>query len=125
MVPGVAASEAGLFPSPCGLCMAQPWKCIAKHGARHSRRRSRAGLHYVYLLRSLADPRQTYVGYSTDLKARLRTHNTGGSAHTCKYRPWRLETYLAFGDKSLAMDLEHYLKSHSGKAFAAKRLWPG
>ena len=80
-------------------------------------------MHYVYLLRSLADPRQTYVGYSTDLKRRLRTHNAGGSPHTSKHLPWKLVTYLAFSEKRLALEFERYLKSHSGKAFAAKRLW--
>ena len=74
---------------------------------------------------NVPSPSLTDVGYSADLKARLRTHNAGGSAHTSKYRPWQLETSLAFGDKSLAMNFERYLKSHSGKAFAAQRLWPG
>jgi putative endonuclease len=98
---------------------------IAKHGARRSCKRSRASysMHYVYLLRSLADPMQTYVGYSTDLKTRLRTHNAGGSPHMSKYRPWGLVTYLAFIDKFQALEFERYLKSHSGQAFAAKRLW--
>ena len=80
-------------------------------------------MHYVYLIRSLADSMQTYVGYSTDLKTRLRTHNAGGSPHTGKHRPWQLVTYLAFSEKTLALEFERYLKSHSGKAFATKRLW--
>ncbi len=80
-------------------------------------------MHYVYLLRSLIDPGQTYVGYTADLKLRLRTHNAGGSPHTSKYRPWRLAAYLAFTNKLQALEFERYLKSHSGKAFAAKRLW--
>ncbi len=94
MVPGVALSEAGPVHT----------------------------MHYVYLLRSLSDPAQTYVGYSTELKQRFRVHNAGGSPHTSKYRPWRLVTYLAFSEKSQALEFERYLKSHSGKAFAAKRL---
>lgn len=98
---------------------------VAKQGARPSRIVSGPvhTMHYVYLLRSLTDIRQTYVGYSTDLKTRLRTHNAGGSPHTSRFRPWRLETYLAFSDKHQALAFEGYLKSHSGKAFAAKRLW--
>ncbi|MCC6415264.1 MAG: GIY-YIG nuclease family protein [Opitutaceae bacterium] len=81
-------------------------------------------MHYVYLLRSDSAPGYTYVGYSADLKTRLKTHNQGGSPHTAKYRPWKLETYLAFSTKTQALAFETYLKSHSGKAFAAKRLWP-
>ncbi|MES1168750.1 MAG: GIY-YIG nuclease family protein [Oleiharenicola lentus] len=81
-------------------------------------------MHYVYLLRSARDPAQTYIGYTTDLKVRLQTHNLGGSPHTRRYLPWRLETYLAFDEKFRALDFERDLKSHSGQAFAAKRLWP-
>ena len=80
-------------------------------------------MHYVYLLRSAEYPDQTYIGYTTDLRARLATHNSGGSKHTSKFRPWQLATYLAFSTKTQALAFESYLKSHSGKAFAAKRLW--
>lgn len=80
-------------------------------------------MHYVYLLRSDAHPAQTYVGYSTDLRARLAAHNAGESRPTAKYRPWQLSTYLAFSTKQRALDFEADLKSHSGKAFAAMRLW--
>ncbi len=80
-------------------------------------------MHYVYLLRTLAAPEQTYIGYTADLKNRLATHNRGGSSHTAKFRPWRLDSYSAFEGKTRALAFEAYLKSHSGKAFAAKRLW--
>ena len=78
---------------------------------------------YVYLLQSDRWPEQRYVGFSTDLKARLAVHNAGGSPHTSKFRPWHLKGDLAFREKQRALDFEHYLKSHSGKAFADKRLW--
>lgn len=81
-------------------------------------------MYYVYLLRSESHAAQTYVGYTSDLRQRLATHQAGGSLHTAKYRPWHLETYLAFSEKSKATAFEKYLKSHSGKAFARKRLWP-
>lgn len=44
-------------------------------------------MHYVYLLRSVEHTDQTYVGYTTDLRQRLETHNAGGSIHTAKFRP--------------------------------------
>ena len=78
---------------------------------------------YVYLLRSESDPAKTYIGCTENLKQRLATHNTGGSKHTSKYRPWRLITYHAFQEKLKALAFERYLKSHSGQAFARKRLW--
>ena len=80
-------------------------------------------MYYVYLLRSASHPDQTYVGFTTNLRARLATHQAGGSTHTAKFTPWSLCTYLAFSSKRQALDFERYLKSHSGKAFAAKRLW--
>jgi len=78
---------------------------------------------YVYMIRSIPYPDQTYVGFSADLKTRIKAHNHGQSPHTSKYKPWNLITYLAFNEKSTAMAFEKYLKSHSGKAFANKRLW--
>ena len=80
-------------------------------------------MHYVYLLQSETHPAQRYVGYSADLRQRIAVHNAGGSPHTSKYRPWQLVTYVAFSQKMAALDFERYLKSHSGKAFAGKRLW--
>ena len=77
-------------------------------------------MYYVYLLRSISDPEQTYIGYTEDLKTRLQAHNNGQSPHTSKYKPWDLITYLSFNDKSRAFSFEKYLKSHSGKAFANK-----
>jgi putative endonuclease len=80
-------------------------------------------MYYVYLLRSISHPNQTYVGFTEDLKSRLTAHNHGQSHHTSKYKPWQLTTYLAFKERSRALEFEKYLKSHSGKAFASKRLW--
>ncbi len=77
---------------------------------------------YVYLLQSVNYPDQTYYGLTDDLKNRLKVHNAGGSPHTAKYKPWQLETYVAFSDEKRAVDFERYLKSGSGRAFARKRL---
>jgi predicted GIY-YIG superfamily endonuclease len=54
---------------------------------------------------------------------RFISNNHGQSPHTSKYKPWNLISYLAFNDKARALSFEKYLKSHSGKAFANKRLW--
>jgi predicted GIY-YIG superfamily endonuclease len=77
-------------------------------------------MYYVYLIKSTTHPDQTYIGITSDLKARLKAHNEGRSPHTAKYKPWMLITYLAFSDKSKAADFEQYLKSGSGHAFANK-----
>ena len=75
-------------------------------------------MYYVYLLRSIPLPEQTYIGYTENLKIRLQAHNHGQSPHTSKYKPWALITYLSFNDKARALSFEKYLKSHSGKDFA-------
>jgi predicted GIY-YIG superfamily endonuclease len=75
------------------------------------------------MIRSIPYPNQTYVGYSENIKSRLTAHNCGQSPHTEKYKPRELVTYLAFKHRSRAMAFEKYLKSHSGKVFAKKRLW--
>lgn len=79
---------------------------------------------YVYIIRSLSYPDQVYTGATADLKRRIEDHNSGKSDHTSKFMPWALCWYCAFPDKYQALEFERYLKSHSGRAFATKRLCP-
>ena len=80
-------------------------------------------MYYVYLIESIGIEGQRYVGSTADLKLRLKQHNAGQSRHTAKFKPWRLVSYIAFADRTKAESFERYLKSGSGHAFAAKRLW--
>jgi predicted GIY-YIG superfamily endonuclease len=75
---------------------------------------------YVYVLSSVADPNRHYTGWTEDLDKRLRAHNAGQCPHTAKGRPWQVETAIAFRSREKAVAFEKYLKSHSGRAFAAK-----
>jgi putative endonuclease len=77
---------------------------------------------YVYIIRSVNFPDQEYTGATADLKRRIPDHNAGKSTHTAKFKPWKLIWYCAFPDKYKALAFEKYLKSHSGRAFAKKRL---
>ena len=79
--------------------------------------------HNVYILQSESQPETFYAGF-TDLpvEERLVYHNAGKVPHTAKHRPWRVKTYVAFTKRDQALAFERYLKSHSGRAFAAKRL---
>ena len=77
---------------------------------------------YVYILKSNTDREHFYTGITNDLVARLSNHNSGDVAHTSKYRPWRIKTYVAFTDGDRALAFEKYLKSGSGRAFAKARL---
>jgi predicted GIY-YIG superfamily endonuclease len=121
--------------------MGYAWQLVLRHVQRSSperrwkfEERSRSHIktiselqmmevYYVYLLRSIPNPDQTYIGFTEDLNARFTARNRGQSPHTSKFKPWELITYLAFNNKSKALAFEKYLKSHSGKAFANKRLW--
>ena len=76
--------------------------------------------YYVYILVSEADPTIHYTGFTEDLNARLQTHNHGGCPHTAKFRPWRVETAIAFRDRDRALAFEKYLKSGSGREFACR-----
>lgn len=80
-------------------------------------------MYYVYLIRSESFPDRRYVGYTTNLKERLRAHNAGGSVHTTKYKPWKLVSYHAFSDKRKAQAFEYHLKTGAGHAFASKHFW--
>ena len=59
-----------------------------------------------------------YVGYTSDLKQRLLSHNElSRKGWTVKYRPWELIYTDEFTDKSSAMKRERELKSHKGRDF--------
>jgi predicted GIY-YIG superfamily endonuclease len=77
---------------------------------------------YVYILESETDPGRFYTGATDDLRTRIKRHNEGRVRHTSKWKPWVLKTYVAVADRKRANDLEKYLKSHSGRAFAKKHL---
>ncbi len=78
---------------------------------------------YVYLIQSIPFLNQRYIGLTSDIKGRIEAHNEGRSAHTSKYKPWKLVTYLAFSNDEKALQFEKYLKFGSGSAFAKERLW--
>lgn len=80
-------------------------------------------MYFVYFLRSINNPIQTYIGYTIDIDQRLEAYNSGGSVHTSKYKPWVMVTYIAFDCEERARSFEKYVKVGSGNAFAKKRLW--
>jgi predicted GIY-YIG superfamily endonuclease len=77
----------------------------------------------VYLIRSLSQPDQTYVGSTGDVGKRLAEHNARYSPHTSKFAPWELVVVVQFLDPRRANAFERYLKSGSGRAFANRHFW--
>jgi len=65
---------------------------------------------YVYILQSKAGE-HFYIGFTENLQARLKDHNSGKVPHSTKFRPWRIKTAIAFTDRQRAIEFEHYLKS--------------
>src|SRR3989344_8986295 len=79
-------------------------------------------MYHVYILKSVNNPNQTYIGSSSDIEKRLESHNSGANKHTSKFRPWKVIWHCAFETQEKAIIFEKYLKSASGIAFRRKWL---
>ena len=82
------------------------------------------GFHYVYMLSDVATHTHHYVGMTEDIENRLAKHNAGQVPHTSKFAPWTVDAAIAVRSKTIAVRLERYFKSGSGRAFANKHLFP-
>lgn len=78
-------------------------------------------MYYVYVLQSLID-NFLYVGYTPDLKARIKKHNKGLVPATKNREPLRLVYYEACLNKDDAIKRERYLKTSWGKRYIKNRL---
>jgi putative endonuclease len=76
---------------------------------------------YVYVLQSDADD-GLYIGFSTDLRRRLKEHQEGKSFATSYRGPWRLIYYEAYLEEADALGREKYLKSGGGRRFLKAQL---
>jgi putative endonuclease len=76
---------------------------------------------YVYILQSESDD-GLYIGFTTDLKRRLKEHQTGKSFATSYRGPWRLIYYEAYLEELDALGRERYLKSGGGRRFLKAQL---
>jgi putative endonuclease len=72
--------------------------------------------YFVYLLISgTNDKSVTYVGYTSNIKNRVRLHNTSKGAKFTKGRQWKLIYKKAYNTKSSAMRNEYLLKKNIKK----------
>ncbi len=78
-------------------------------------------MYYVYLLKSIKFKR-IYIGFSKDLKKRLKTHNSGKVKSTKAYVPWKLTYYEAYRNEKDARRRELNLKEHKPKSELLKHL---
>jgi len=77
---------------------------------------------YTYILKNYETNRY-YIGYSNDLKNRLKEHLSGNVKSTKSNLNYLLEWYCAFKTRGQAVAFEKYLKSGSGIAFMKKRFF--
>ena len=67
--------------------------------------------HYVYMLKTLDGYiNKTYVGYTTDIIARLRKHNSSKGAKSTRGYKWKIIFKKKFLSKRKAMSYEYFLK---------------
>lgn len=76
---------------------------------------------YIYVLQSLKD-KQFYVGYSNNLKKRVKDHNEGKVYSTKFRRPLKLIYYEACLNQQDTTKREKYLKTAWGKRYIKNRL---
>ncbi|MBU0458661.1 GIY-YIG nuclease family protein [Patescibacteria group bacterium] len=78
--------------------------------------------HYVYILRN--ETGKQYVGNTANLNSRLKEHNEGSVKATKNLRPWGIEWFCGFRNKTAAINFEKYLKSGSGTSIRFRHLAP-
>jgi len=76
---------------------------------------------YVYVLESLKN-KDLYFGYTSDLKKRIKEHNSGENFSTKFHKPWNLIYYEACLKREDATRREKYLKTTQGKKMFKLRL---
>ncbi len=76
---------------------------------------------YVYILQSKKD-RRLYIGYTSDLRKRIKQLNAGESQATKPFIPYKLIFYDAFLNRIDAKKREEYLKSGYGSKTIKKLL---
>ena len=67
---------------------------------------------YVYMLVSKGDKPVSYVGYTSNLKNRIKLHNTGKGAKFTRGRKWKLIYKEKFTSKNKAISREYYIKKN-------------
>lgn len=77
--------------------------------------------YYVYVLESIKDS-DLYIGYSQDLRKRLKEHNQGLNFSTKPYLPWKLIYYEACLNQEDAKRKEKYFKTSQGRRLLRRRL---
>ena len=76
---------------------------------------------YTYVFKSLKKD-QLYIGFSKDLKNRLKEHNNGFVSSTKNLRPLKVVYYEACLSYSKAVEREKSLKTGFGRSYLKRRI---
>ena len=68
--------------------------------------------YYVYMLISKSSKPVSYIGYTNNLKKRIKLHNLGKGAKFTRGRKWKLIYKEKFRSKSKAISREYYIKKN-------------
>ena len=68
--------------------------------------------YYVYMLISKSSKPVSYIGYTNNLKKRIKLHNSGKGAKFTRGRKWKLIYKEKFRSKSKAISREYYIKKN-------------
>src|SRR5579864_1061444 len=98
---------------PVRRSLVRSWKLYVKEGPPELNRAQedwqasnliKTFMYIVYIIQSLVDSDHVYVGKTTNLKKRISDHNCGTTAHTEKYKPWKVVFYANFVDELKAIE---------------------
>ena len=69
--------------------------------------------YYVYVLKNTSKAKlTTYVGYTNNLKKRLKLHNDGLGAKFTRGRNWKIIYFEKYHTKKEAISREYYIKKN-------------
>ena len=78
--------------------------------------------HFVYLIVSYHNNKFiSYVGYTKNIKNRLKLHNSSKGAKFTRGRKWKIIYKKSYNTKSEAMKNEYLLKKNKKKRFEIKQ----
>jgi len=116
---------------PCGLGMTKNFKTtefslprgqgIIPWTGYLQNRDSIIMFYYVYLLQSIKD-KELYIGFTSNLKKRLKKHNDGLNLSTKNSLPWQLIHYESYKNREDARRRERYLKTSQGSRLLKRML---
>jgi putative endonuclease len=73
-------------------------------------------MYYIYILKSFSTGKR-YTGHTSNLLARLNSHNSGDTPSTKNRGPWEIIYTEEYSSRSEAMKREKFLKTGKGREF--------